>query len=82
MAVLITPLKPRPERNTPWVTPDGHPSEALASFIQSAESLLKLLNGTGGMTLTNAANDGAAAAANVAVGGLYRNGSVVMIRVA
>lgn len=32
--------------------------------------------------LTNAANDAAASAAGIEVGGLYRNGSVVMIRVA
>lgn len=32
-------------------------------------------------TLTNAADDTAAAAAGIAVGGYYRNGSVVMIRV-
>ena len=35
-----------------------------------------------GNTLTNAANDAAAAAAGIPVGGLYRNGSAVMIRVA
>lgn len=33
-------------------------------------------------TAINAANDAAAAAAGVAVGEMYRNGSVVMIRVA
>ena len=33
------------------------------------------------LTLTDAANDSAAATAGVAVGALYRNGSVVMIRV-
>lgn len=33
-------------------------------------------------SLTNALNDAAAAAAGVPVGGLYRNGSVVMVRVA
>ena len=32
--------------------------------------------------LPNAANDGAAATAGVAIGGLYRNGSVLMVRVA
>jgi hypothetical protein len=34
-----------------------------------------------GNTLVNALNDAAAAAAGIPVGGLYRNGSVVMIRV-
>lgn len=32
--------------------------------------------------LTNAVDDAAAAAASVAVGGLYRNGSVLMVRIA
>jgi hypothetical protein len=32
--------------------------------------------------LPDAANDGAAATAGVAIGGLYRNGSVLMVRVA
>lgn len=31
--------------------------------------------------LVNAANDGAAAASGVPIGGAYRNGSVMMIRV-
>jgi hypothetical protein len=35
----------------------------------------------GTTTLTNAANDAAAAAAGVAVGSLYRNGSIVMQRI-
>lgn len=32
--------------------------------------------------LVNAVNDAAAAAAGVSVGGMYRNGSVLMVRVA
>ena len=39
------------------------------------------VGGTVNLTLTNAANDSAAASAGVAVNQLYRNGSVVMIRV-
>jgi hypothetical protein len=35
----------------------------------------------GANTLTNAVNDAAAGAAGVAVGHLYRNGSVLMVRV-
>jgi hypothetical protein len=33
-------------------------------------------------TLTNAANDAAASVAGVPVGGLYRNGSVIQVRIA
>jgi hypothetical protein len=39
------------------------------------------VGGAVNLTLTDAANDSAAATAGVAVGQLYRNGSVVMIRV-
>jgi hypothetical protein len=39
------------------------------------------VGGAVNLTLTNAADDAAAATAGVAVGALYRNGSVVMIRV-
>lgn len=35
----------------------------------------------GGAALANAANDGAAAALGVAIGQIYRNGSVLMVRV-
>jgi hypothetical protein len=35
-----------------------------------------------GAVLVNSANDAAAAAAGVPVGGLYRNGSIVMQRIA
>lgn len=79
---VISPLKPKPDRGVPFVGPDGKPTEAFNTFLQTAEKLLKLLNGAGGMVLANAANDAAAATAGVPVGALYRNGSVVMIRVA
>jgi hypothetical protein len=35
-----------------------------------------------GVALINAANDGAAAAAGVGIGAFYRNGSIMMVRVA
>lgn len=38
-------------------------------------------DGSETITLSNYANDAAAAAGGVAVGGLYRNGSVVQVRV-
>lgn len=77
----ITGLRPKPDRGVPWILADGRPSEAFATFMQTAEVLLKMFNGTGGILLSDAVNDAAAAAAGVAVGALYRNGSVLMIRV-
>lgn len=79
MAIIV--LRPKPTTGQPWIRPDGTPHEAFGSFVQTAEQLLKLLNGSGGIVLTNAANDAAAAAAGVPIGAFYRNGSVVQIRV-
>ena len=44
-------------------------------------TVVSILHVAGANALTNAANDSAAASAGVAVGGLYRNGSVLMVRV-
>lgn len=48
--------------------------------VPDGNILLQTVAGVVG--LANYANDGAASAGGVPVGGLYRNGSVVMIRVA
>lgn len=79
--MTIIALRPKPTPSQPWIE-NGRPTEPFASFMQTAEQLLKLLNGSGGMTFTNAANDAAAAAAGVPVGAFYRNGSIMQIRVA
>lgn len=56
----------------------GNPHSA-AGYLKQAQTdaLYQPLT----LTLTNAANDAAAAGAGVAIGHLYRNGSIVMIRV-
>lgn len=77
----LTGLKPKPPASQPWVRPDGTPQNAFSDFMLTAEALLKMLNGSGGILLIDAANDAAAAAAGVNVGALYKNGSAVMIRV-
>lgn len=51
---------------------------AIGTDVQAYNSRLATLASG---SLTNAADDTAAAAAGIAVGGFYRNGSVVMIRV-
>lgn len=81
MANLLTALRPKPPGQQRWVNPNGTPTEQLDTFLKSAETLLKMFNGSGGILLIDAGNDAAAAAAGVEVGALYRNGSVVMIRV-
>lgn len=79
---MIAQLRPKPPASTPWVDENRRPTEAFGTFMQTVETLLKLLNGSGGMLLTDAVNDAAASAAGVPIGAFYRNGSVVMIRVA
>lgn len=77
----ITSLRPKPPPTQRWVNNDGTPTEQFSTFIQAADALLRMLNGTGGIVLVDAVNDAAAAAAGVELGALYRNGSAVMIRV-
>jgi hypothetical protein len=66
------------------MTEGGRPSQAFRQYMLTLDATVKALaanlNGAPAQ-LTNAANDAAAAAAGVAVGQLYRNGSVVQIRV-
>lgn len=65
-----------------------YPPEAIASAFCEADGVLYGFNTTWKpiaptlAALANAANDAAAASAGVAVGGYYRNGSALMIRVA
>jgi hypothetical protein len=64
-----------------YVTNDAlspNPWDSLSTHLEATFAALAM---PGGLTLTNAANDAAAATAGVAVGSLYRNGSVVMVRV-
>ena len=64
---------PRPDFS--WIDPKtGKPTQVFLEFMQ------KFVGGNIGQ-LTNAANDAAAAALGVPIGNIYRNGSVVMIRV-
>lgn len=73
-------LQTKPDSSQPWIDPEnGRPSPPFANYMLTVDLLLRLLNG---LTLINAVNDAAAAAAGVPVGSLYRNGSIVMIRVA
>jgi len=51
-----------------------------ARYLLSLDAVVRLLNANQIGPLTNAANDIAAAAAGVAINGLYRNGNAVQIR--
>jgi hypothetical protein len=72
-------LLPPPDISAPYV--DSKTGQATVSFYNWIRSLYDSMRGLSVTDLQNAANDGAAAAAGVKVGGLYRNGSVLMVRV-
>lgn len=59
----------------------GQPTQVFAQYMQKMDALVTALAAGNLPTLVNAANDAAAAAAGVAVGKAYRNGSVVKVRV-
>jgi len=65
----------------PTVPPD-QPPQAWASWLRGMAESLNLLAARANNVPVDAANDAAAAAAGVPVGGLYKNGSVLMVRVA
>lgn len=74
-------IKPLPDPGLPWINPaTGRPSEPFAEYLQGVARLAVLLNSNVVGPLTNAANDAAAAAAGVPIGGLYRITSAVQIR--
>lgn len=57
------------------------PAQIFRDYMTKLDAVLTLLLTGANVALTNAANDGAAAAAGVEVGQLYRNGSIIMVRV-
>ncbi len=62
------------------VDAQGHPTQLFRDYLVKLDALVTAL-ATGMNGLANAANDAAAAAAGVGVGQVYRNGSVIMVRV-
>jgi len=70
---------PLPQPSLVWLTNEGQ--QALALYLAKFDALVAALAGGNVSTLTNAANDAAAATAGVNIGQLYRNGSQVMVRV-
>lgn len=73
-------LPPAPQPVNPIVDPrTGQQTVLMAQYLLMLDQLFRgLTGGTAG--LINAANDGAAAAAGVQIGQLYRNGNAVQIR--
>ncbi len=75
---MPTGFKPLIDQDARWIGQDGRPTP---EFYDYARKLDLVIRNVAFGSLTNAANDAAAASAGVAIGELYRNGSVVMIRV-
>ena len=70
---------PLPAVSNAWISvPAGSPSYAFQTYFLTLDAAVRAL--TSSINI-NAANDAAAAKAGVKVGQLYRNGSVVQIRV-
>jgi hypothetical protein len=79
MAVTFKGSLPQP--NFPYVDGQGKPTLQFAQYVAALDAVVRSLAGDTVGTLTNAANDAAAATAGIAVGQLYRNGSAVMVRI-
>ena len=83
---------PAPVVSTPIVDGAGRPGQIMGLWISSLDAAFRALAGVSSATnkagapmlgsLVNAASDAAASAAGVPVGGLYRNGNAVQIRLA
>jgi hypothetical protein len=82
--MALPPDVPLPQPSYSWVQVGGRPTQPFAQYMAKLEACVRALAGGlfgAPVQLVNAANDAAAAAAGVAVGQAYRNGSVLMIRV-
>lgn len=75
-------LPPQPPLISAMVDPDRTPANVWQGYLLSLDLIVRGLAGNKIGPLTNAVNDAAAAAAGVQVGGLYRTGSQVNIRIA
>jgi len=88
---MASPQGPLPPVNTQWIDRDGSPSLSFRQYFLPFDAVVRGLMGFFGAatfatsttpgTLINAVDDAHAQLAGVAIGQLYRNGSVVQIRV-
>lgn len=78
---MATPPAPQPNVGAQWIDPtSGRFLSRIQQYLFSLDAVVRLLAGGNVGPLFNAVNDAAAAAGGVAVGGLYRNGNAVQIR--
>lgn len=80
---MSLPVKTKFDPSFPIVDSAGRPEQLFRDYMAKLDALVSAM-AAGGVPLNllvNAANDAAAAAVGVPVSGMYRNGSILMVRV-
>lgn len=80
VAIVSLPDKTKFDPQFALVDKDGKPTALFRDYMNKVDALLAAMKNGNAPVLANAANDAAAALAGVAIGQLYRNGSVLMQR--
>ena len=78
---MTLPTKTKFDPQYAIVDQAGKPTQLFRDYMRGLDALVAAIATGSNTALTNAANDAAAAAAGVLIGQLYRNGSVIMVRV-
>jgi len=78
---VTLPVKNRFDPSFPIADRDGKPTQFFRDYMAKLDALVASIAAANSPAVVNAANDAAAAAAGVAIGQFYRNGSVWQVRV-
>ncbi len=78
---MTLPTKTKFDPSFPIVDSTGRPSQSFRDYMAKLDALVAALAGGNLGNLVVAANDAAAAGGGVGIGQIYRNGSVIMVRV-
>ena len=78
---MTLPNKTKFDPSFAIVDKDGRPTQLFRDYLAKLDALVGAMAGGNAPVLVNAANDASAAAAGVAIGNFYRNGSILMVRV-
>lgn len=79
---MTLPVKNKFDPSFPIIDGTGRPTQFGRDYLLKLDALVAALAAGNLGVLVNAVNDAAAAAGGVAIGQSYRNGSVLMVRVA
>lgn len=78
---MSLPVKTKFDPSFPLVDSSGRPTQLFRDYMAKLDALVAAIATGMNVALVNAANDAAAAAAGVGIGQLYRNGSIINVRV-